>query len=201
VSTITAAAQLIARGDADPTLHALAERILSGSQRLRKMIADLLDASRLDARRLVLTREETDVGRLIRATIDGAAALVAGHPVKMQSPSDLPKVSIDPARIEQVLVNLLGNAARYGQKGGEIEVIAERVDNNVRISVLNEGAPISREELEGFFARFRRGGARRVAGSGLGLYISRGLIDAHGGRIWAEMDPSGRIAFRFTVPI
>ncbi len=201
VSTIAAAAQLLARGGSEPQTHTLAERILSGSRRLDRMIADLLDASRIDARRLTLVREETDLAALVRDVIERAATATAGHAVTAEVRGELPKLSIDPGRVEQVLFNLLANAAKYGTRGAAIAVVVERIGDDVRVSVINEGAAVAPEELEGFFARFRRGSERRGAGSGLGLYISRGLVEAHGGRIWADVAGPGLVAFRFTLPI
>jgi len=201
VGAIAAAAQLLSRGGSEPKTHALAERILSGSRRLDRMIADLLDASRIDARRLTIVREEADVAGLVRDVIERAATVTAGHAVTTEVRGDLPRLSIDPGRIEQVLFNLLANAAKYGSKGSPIAVVVERVGDEARVSVLNEGALVEPEEVESFFARFRRGSGQRSAGSGLGLYISRGLIEAHGGHIWAEAVRPGLLAFRFTLPI
>jgi signal transduction histidine kinase/transcriptional regulator with GAF, ATPase, and Fis domain len=200
VNTIALSAQLIARGGAQPDVQELAKQILSGSRRLDRMIEDLLDASQIDARRLKLVKEETDVTALLTAVIARAKAVTAGHVVTVDVRGAVPKLMIDPARIEQVLFNLLANAGKYGSENGKIEVTAERRDGEVQISVLNEGPPIAREDLEGFFARFRRG-TTRSPGSGLGLYISRGLIEAHGGRIWAEGVRPGWTAFRLALPI
>ncbi len=199
VNSISLAAGLISRGGADQQVRDAAERILSGSRRLDRMIADLLDASQIDARRLTLAREPTDLAALIEGVIERASGATAGHAVTVNVPGDLPRVPIDPGRIEQVLFNLLANAAKYGSEACGITVTAERVEGAVRLSVLNEGPFLGREELESFFARFKRGGGN-LPGSGLGLYISRGIVEAHGGRIWAEADRPGWTAFRFTVP-
>ncbi len=201
VSTIATAAAVLARGGAQPSVKSLAEGILSGSRRLDRMIADLLDASRIDARRLRLSLEEVDPAALIRGAVERFDA--GGREIRVAAAAVLPGVRVDPGRIEQVLGNLLANALKYGVPGAAVEVTAEAAGDEVRISVVNAAPEIAAQDLEGLFARFQRGAptaGRRVAGTGLGLYIARSLVEAHGGRIWAERVPPGRIAFRFTLP-
>jgi signal transduction histidine kinase len=107
--------------------------------------------------------------------------------VTVECAGELPEVEADPIRLEQVLGNLLGNAAKYGAADTPIRVVAERCDGEVRMSVENRGPGIPPDELGRLFRRFHR--ARRAAGGvsgiGLGLYIAKGIVEAHGGRIWA----------------
>lgn len=202
ISVINAAASVVKRGDVPDRVKTLAHRILAASQRLDRMIADLADASHLDSRRLELRREKTDVGALVRECVE-RATLPGKHPVRVEVDAESPRVWVDSGRIEQVIDNLLVNAAKHGKDGGEILVVVEPDDDVARVSVLNEGPELSDDEMEDLFGRFRRGAganAGRVPGIGLGLYICRGLVEAHGGRIWAERAPEDRIAFRFTLP-
>ncbi len=179
------------------------EGILSSTHRLEKMVGDLLDASRIEARRLTLTREPVDLAKLVREVVDRAAAITSGHPVKLQMRGGRLSVEADPGRLEQVLANLLSNAAKYSYPETEILVEAEPRPGEVMVSVTNQGPGIRPEDREAIFSRFHRApgaAAGKVPGLGLGLYITRGLVEAHGGRIWVESEEGKTATFRFTLP-
>lgn len=206
VTVIAGYAGLLARQSdqlAEP-LQRWVEHIAASAQQLSRMIADLLDASRIEARRLALERTVVDLHALIHAIVERTAEITAGHPVQIEIRGPLPAVSGDPGRLEQVLSNLLSNAAKYSYPNTEIRVEAERRDGLVEIAVCNRGEGIPPEELPKLFSRYHRTRQtvkQQVGGLGLGLYIARGLIEAQGGRIWAESIPGGITTFRFTVPI
>jgi signal transduction histidine kinase len=110
---------------------------------------------------------------------------------------------IDATRIEQVLDNLVSNAAKYGEIGADITIALERHDADFEVAVISRGAGIAPVDLPRVFQRFARSERERrrgVPGLGLGLYICKGLIEAHGGRIWAESIPGRTTTFRFTIP-
>ncbi len=110
----------------------------------------------------------------------------------------------DPIRVEQVLRNLLDNAAKYSPEGGAIEVRGEFLAGRLTVSVRDQGPGIPPEDRERVFGRFQRGSTARRPGStgvGLGLAICRRLVEAHGGRIWADSAPGGGSAFFFTLPV
>jgi signal transduction histidine kinase len=110
---------------------------------------------------------------------------------------------VDPDRIQQVLVNLIGNAAKYGDPETTIEVVAETQEDVIEVSVTNRGPGIPAEEIPRLFSRFGRmsgASASATPGTGLGLYIAKGLIEAHGGRIWVESTPGELTTFHFVVP-
>ncbi|WP_437712832.1 PAS domain S-box protein [Sorangium sp. So ce448] len=180
-----------------------AQHILASARQLNRMIDDLLDVSRLESRRLDLRRVEVDLPALIRATVERTADATRGHRVDVEVPDGVPPLLADPGRLEQVLTNLLSNAAKYGAPETPIRIAVERRSGEVLVVVENEGKGIAPDELPRLFTRYYRtrdakaGGA---AGLGLGLYIVRGLVEAHGGRIWAESAP-GKTTFQFTLPL
>ncbi|MHB8991097.1 MAG: ATP-binding protein, partial [Chloroflexota bacterium] len=181
------------------------ESILVSARRLEKMVADLLDASRIEARRLSLELQPVELPKLVREVVERMAETTRGHPVQVKVYGELPILQADPGRLEQVLSNLLSNAAKYSYPDSEIvvEVRLRPEKKEVMVSVANRGTGIAPEDRETIFTRFRRTKAveGRVPGLGLGLYITRGLVEAHGGRIWVESEMEKTTAFRFTLPV
>lgn len=206
VNTISLRAHLLARqiSGVDPRMRCALDHILTCAQQLDRMIGDLLDSSVLETQRLVLTRSPTEVSSILADTIDRCAAVTAGHAVELLVADDLPWVDIDSGRIEQVLTNLLTNAAKYGAPDTPIEVRAERSGDAIEVTVRNYGPGLESATLGTVFERFQRGQTTKgpkVEGLGLGLYISKGLIEAHGGKIWVESVPGETTTFHFTLPI
>jgi signal transduction histidine kinase len=116
----------------------------------------------------------------------------------------VPEVYADADRITQVLENLLTNAVKYGEAGTPIAIGIAREGGEVAVSVTNEGRAMTPEEITSIFQRFQRTSAaklQRVQGVGLGLYITRSLVEAHGGRITVESSPAGETTFHFTLPV
>ena len=168
---------------------------------MRQLIGDLLDAAHIEAGRLSVTLEPADLA----AVVDQARNLyVSGggtNPVVIDLPPDLPHVLADRQRIVQVLGNLLSNAARYSPRSSPVQVTAEQEGVHVAVSVVDEGPGIPAERLPHLFRKFARSDRGRGVGSGLGLAICKGLVEAHGGRIWAESAGEGPGArFTFTIP-
>lgn len=177
--------------------------IKASEDRLSRMVADLLDVSVIDAERLSLAPRLIDPVPFVKSVIDRIGLPTPEHPVKLEAAASVPDIRGDPARLEQVLVNMLSNAVKYGTAGTEIVVGLEVRDREVVFSVANAGKGIPKEEHERIFARYSRtaGAARSsVAGLGLGLYISKALVEAHGGRIWVESEPGHGARFSFTIP-
>jgi signal transduction histidine kinase len=164
------------------------------------MIEDLLDASRIEAKQLSVEPRAID----FRAIVD---AVLASH---REGTSTIRVVAegetwawIDPDRIHQVLDNLLSNAGKYGRPDTEIRIDCLDRGEMLEVVVTNQGPGIPAEELPQLFSRFGRtrdARADRTPGIGLGLYIARGLVEAHGGRIWAESVPGATTSFHFTIP-
>lgn len=183
---------------------ALVDRIHSAAQSLRRMVDDLLDMSLLDASRLELQRRWTDPRELVRGTLDRLAHLPGIERVHVHADRAVSQIEIDPMRIEQVVTNLVSNAIKYGDEHSEIIVQLEQRDSGVRITVTNHGRGIASDELSHLFNRFARSTTTRgsgVPGLGLGLYIARGVVEAHGGRLWATSIPGETTTFYVDLPV
>ncbi|KYF80844.1 hypothetical protein BE17_44375 [Sorangium cellulosum] len=200
ITNIVLKASMLAK---QPQSSDKAQHILASAMQLNRMISDLLDVSRLESHRLDLRPAEVDLPALVRATVERTADATKGHGVDVEVLDGIPTLLADPGRLEQVLTNLLSNAAKYGAPGTPIRVAVERRGGEVLVAVQNEGKGIAPEELPRLFARYyrtREAKAGGAAGLGLGLYIVRGLIEAHGGRVWVESAP-GKTSFQFTLPL
>jgi signal transduction histidine kinase len=174
--------------------------------RMRRLVDDLLDVSRIDRRGAVsIEPVDFDLGDEVREAAARVAREHGDRPVDVRTSGSLP-VHADRDRIAQVLANLLENAVKYSPEGGPIRITADRRGGEVEVTVSDTGIGISPEHRENVFERFYQAdgdtGRRRFGGLGLGLYISRAIIDAHGGRIWSAANTeaeSGSI-FGFRIP-
>lgn len=168
---------------------------------LDRMIGDLMDASRIEAHRMTLERRATSLPALIAEVVERTPE-VAGRCEVALAPGSQRHVLADPGRVEQVLTNLLSNAAKYGDPGARIRVDVVPRERELEVIVTNRGPGIAADELPRLFRRFERARTTRgrAPGIGLGLYVSKGLIEAHGGSIWAESTPEGITRFHFTLP-
>jgi PAS domain S-box-containing protein len=192
------------RGTLPERVAGTVEHILTSAQSLNRMISDLLDVSRIESGRLQIRREEVDLLKLVRGVLERVAPVTRGHTVNLTVEQALPPVHCDPSRIEQVLTNLLSNAAKYGYPSSPIDVDVRRSGREIVVAVTNQGPGIPASELPRLFTRFfraRRAERGRVPGLGLGLFISRGIVESHGGRIWAESIPGQTTTFKFALPI
>jgi two-component system sensor histidine kinase KdpD len=175
------------------------------AERLNRFVGNLLDMTRLESGAIELKLDLTDIGEIIGSALDRAGAILAAHRVEVSIASDLPMLRLDPILFEQVLFNLLDNAAKYSPPGSRIDLRARKEGDVVALEVLDEGPGIPPADLERIFDKFYRVQAqdRRRAGTGLGLAICRGFIEAQGGRIEAHNrhDRSGAIlTLRILVP-
>jgi signal transduction histidine kinase len=184
--------------------RAALDHILAAAWNLNKMISDLLDVSRLETRRLELQKQLTDIPALVREVVARLAPVTDGHAVEIQVEGQIPNAEVDPTRLEQVLGNLLSNAAKYSYPDTPIQVRVAHADGGVLVSVANEGPGIPPAELPRIFTRFYRtenARERPIQGLGLGLYISKGIVDAHQGRIWVDSVVGGTTTFSFLLPL
>jgi PAS domain S-box-containing protein len=162
------------------------------ADRVTRLIRELLDVSRIDAGRLELRRKEFDLAAMAEG--------IDGHTFATTVPEDFPAVYADPDKIEQVLTNLVENAVKYSD-GGEVAVTGQVTDTEVEVAVRDQGVGIPADQLPLIFTKFyRRAGHTAPSGTGLGLFIARGLVEAHGGRIWADSAPGQGTTLRFRLP-
>jgi signal transduction histidine kinase len=167
------------------------------ADRVTRLLGELLDVSRIDAGRLRDGRVLGDVPLIAERV---GERLTVGHDGALirSSFSPVPQLYADPDKVEQVFTNLLENAVRHG--GGTAHMTADVDDDEVRFTVSDEGPGIDEEHLGSVFMKFFGRSGERRAGTGLGLYITRGLVEAHGGRIWAESELGHGATFHFTLP-
>jgi signal transduction histidine kinase len=181
------------------------ERIDGLANRMRGLVDQLLDVATLESDRLALDLRQISLRSLLKSIIDEAAEMPGSLPVSLSVPPDLPPVYADPIRIGQVIANLLDNARKYGTPGSTITIRVGRVDDQAVVTVDNEGPEIDPEERESVFGRFYRGSDARSSatrGIGLGLYLSRRFVEAHGGQIRLDDRPGGtRVALTLLLAI
>jgi PAS domain S-box-containing protein len=174
------------------------------TQRLIRLVKGVLDVSRIEAGRLHLERKELDVLPVIRRVVDSLQPTTVFHWFELP-PLDLcPPVWGDEDRIEQMIFNLLDNAIKFSPSGGPIGIDLEVGDQEITLSITDPGVGIPADKLDRIFRKFHRldsHDSRDTYGHGLGLYISRGLAEAHGGRIWVQSTEGQGSTFSFTLPL
>ena len=180
------------------------EIAVESTDRLSRLVNDLLDLQRMELGRLQMEKKPCDAARLLRDTLGALQPLAEKAQVKLETaPADL-TVQCDAGRIIQALTNLISNAIKFSPPGESVQVRVERRNADAVFSVEDRGRGIPPEHLEGIFERFRQvydSDAREHGGTGLGLAISRGIVQQHGGRIWADSRPGGGAVLRFTLPL
>jgi len=188
------------------------QAVYDSGQHLLKLINDILDISKVQAGKMELSFEDADLREIIEGAMTTAIALVKDKPVELQQSiaPNLPIIRADPRRIRQVIINLLGNAAKFTEEGNicvEAAVALPQTGETpteVIISVADSGLGIAEEKLGTIFEEFTQvdgSSTRRAGGTGLGLSISRHFVELHGGRIWVESTPDAGSTFYFALPI
>jgi PAS domain S-box-containing protein len=206
VALIQGYAETLLRKDArwDPqTRQESLEVILEESDRLHHLIDNLLDASRLEAGKLPLEREPTALDALAERVAERFRTQTDRHDIEVAFPEEFPPIGGDPTRLEQVINNLLSNAIKYSPEGGRIEIAGRSTGEEVIVTVTDQGVGIPFEEQPHIFESFFRGSReyqQQTAGAGLGLYLAKAIVEAHGGRIWVDSDPGEGAAFSFALP-
>ncbi|MFC5186496.1 sensor histidine kinase [Actinomadura harenae] len=178
------------------------ETVNADADRVTRLITELLDVSRIEAGRLEMRRQVVDLAEEVRKIIAGRVA--AGDPAdrfRFEARGELPDLWLDPDKMDQVIGNLVENAVRHGAGTVTIVVEPDGHGKGAAVSVRDEGEGIPPEAAQRVFRQFWRGPASgRRGGTGLGLYIVKGLVEAHGGAITVRRAPGGGAEFRFTVP-
>jgi signal transduction histidine kinase len=187
----------------DPALQRRALRtIVAQSGKLNQLVCQLLDLSRLQRDQLVLEPQETDLVPIVREVVATAQAQTAKHTLVLVAPPALPAV-VDPLRLEQVLTNLLSNALKFSPEGGSVELtLTTPAPDQVGFAVRDHGLGIPEAQRAGLFARFHQAHAHsHRSGLGLGLYISRQIVDLHGGHIEASFPRDGGTCLVVDLPL
>jgi PAS domain S-box-containing protein len=177
------------------------DAIERATDRMDVLVSALADAARLRAGRLAIHPQLCDLAVLSREAAEAVMELAAGKGIRLAVAAGEPVMAmIDPDRVLQVLANLLGNAVKFTQPGGQVELRVTTGKNEVHIAVVDNGPGIAREALSRIFDRYWQVEPGQKHSSGLGLYIARGIVDAHRGRIWAESQLGHGTAFRIALP-
>jgi two-component system sensor histidine kinase KdpD len=185
----------------DAARRELVQSILDESQRMNRLIGNLLDMIRVESGALQVQKEWQPLEEPVGVALIRLEDRLRDHPVTVRLPPDL-LVPVDGVLIEQVFLNLLENAVKYTPPGTPVEITASVEGGVVRVDVADQGPGLPPGEEARVFDKFYRvAGAPPGGGVGLGLTICRGIIAAHGGRIWAENRPEGGAVFRFTLPL
>jgi len=180
----------------------LARSVFEQSQQMASLVANVLEMTRLEAGSIALNLDWHALGEIVGAVLRRLQPLLAGHPLTVDVPADLPLVHADAALIEQVLANLLENAAKYTPAGTAVRLGARLRDGSLEVSVEDEGPGLPPGDPELLFEKFERGSAEgAIGGVGLGLAICRAIVRLHGGEIRAERRAPKGSAFRFTLPL
>ena len=176
--------------------------ILEETDRLNRLVGNLMDLSKIRAGALVPAPEPTAIDEIVEAVVARMRPQLTDVVVRLNVRSDLPDVLVDPMQIDQVLTNLLENAAAHSPVGGEVRVAAAAYQRSVQLRVSDQGDGIPESERERVFEAFYRGDAApERPGSGLGLAIAQAIVVAHGGRIWIEGAPGGGAVVVFELPV
>jgi signal transduction histidine kinase len=184
----------------DDQKRSMLEQVHHDADRVTRLVTELLDISRLETGRLVLRRQMVDLPVLAASVVEKVGMGIEDLQCTVAFGEDVPPVYADPDKVEQVLTNLVENAAKYGSPTN-MEVVGEAHDGMVSVSVRDTGEGIPAEDLPRVFTKFFRRDHGRPSGTGLGLWISRGLVEAHGGKLTAESELGRGSTFRFTLPI
>jgi signal transduction histidine kinase len=179
--------------------------VLAQTHLLARLVEDLRTLSLADAGQLTLSPTPVDIGEWVAGVASGFRAVASeqGISLHLETKDDLPLLEIDPGRMSQVLGNMLDNALRHTPTGGQVAICAARRGSDVVITVTDTGPGVMPEHLSHLFERFWRGDpsrSRRTGGSGLGLAIAQRIVEAHGGRIWAENGPDSGLQIGFSLP-
>jgi two-component system sensor histidine kinase KdpD len=178
-----------------------AETIEQEAQRLNRIVGNLLDLSRAEAGSLRPEKGWYDLAALVDEVLRRLQATTVQHRLVVDVADDLPPLPLDYVEIDQVLTNLIENATKYTPPGTEIRLSARSAGHEVIVEVADRGPGIPPTTIPHIFEPFYRAPGLRPRGTGLGLAVARGLIEAHGGRIWAADRPGGGACLTFTLPL
>jgi signal transduction histidine kinase len=183
----------------DEQKRTMLEQVHHDADRVTRLVTELLDISRLETGRLVLRRQMVDLSALAASVVEKVGMAIPELECSLAFGADVPHVYADPDKVEQVLTNLVENAAKYGSPKA-MKVSGELDGSSVAVVVRDAGEGIPADDLPRVFTKFFRRDLGRPTGTGLGLWISQGLVEAHGGRLTAASVLGEGSSFRFTLP-
>jgi two-component system sensor histidine kinase KdpD len=204
LASITGAASSLVEGQGELSAvdrQDLARSIYLEADRLDRLLKNLLDMMRLEAGTVQLSKHWHPLDEIVGAALGRLEGRLRDHSVNTSLPADLPLVLADGVLLEQVVINLVENAVKYAPPGSPIDLSASASDRGMIVEVADRGPGIAVGEESRIFDKFYRGKFAREGGVGLGLTICRGIVEAHGGRIWAGNRPGGGAIIRFTIPL
>jgi signal transduction histidine kinase len=191
-----------ALGEISQRAQSVLPLLISKSDEVNWMLEQMVEASRLEEGRLALKKRRSDLVELAGAAVDGVKMLMSGHEVMVGRPARAIEAEVDPDRFQMVIRNLLSNAAKYSPSGTEIAVRISRDEKTCTVAVTDHGAGISPEDQAGLFTRFNRvASTQHVAGTGLGLWLSREIARMHSGDVTVDSQVGRGSTFSFTVPL
>lgn len=187
----------------DPSIRKPAEAIMRSADRMSRLIEDLLDVARIESQRLSVDAAAYEPAEFCRAVVEMMEPVASGKDITLftQPDAGVPRVRADRDRVIQVLCNLVGNAVKFGPAGSDVTLGVECAKDGVVFSVADRGPGIPPEDVTHLFDPYWQAKQNRGEGSGLGLAIARGIVEAHGGRIWVESEPGNGSKFAFTLPL
>jgi PAS domain S-box-containing protein len=180
-----------------------ASQIHASSQRLGRLIDDLLSVSRIESGRLNFEVRPLDLSEVVSEVVE-SFAVDGDHRFATDIQADLGRVLADRDKTLQILTNLVSNAVKYSPSGSEVRISARRADHHVEVDVTDEGIGMTRDEVTAVFEKFSRSDraeVRKVGGTGLGLYITKSLVELQGGEVWIHSEPGAGSTFTFTLPL
>jgi len=177
------------------------QMIKRAGERMTRMVQDLLDVAKFESGRLGIDKRSVEIAPLVGEAVDMLRPLAAERSLRLETSivDDLPPLSADAGRVLQVFSNLIGNAIKFTPPGGRIVVRAEPAGGQTRFAVSDTGPGIPPAQLPQVFGRFWQADANDRRGIGLGLAIAKGIVEAHGGRIWVESEVGHGTTFYFTL--
>jgi PAS domain S-box-containing protein len=186
-----------------PTRREFLATVNEQAERLARLVDDLLQVSRIDAGRVRLDREDLSLAGVVEELMGQFHSRWGARRFVVDLPPDLPPVRADRAKLEEILINLIDNAIKYSPEGAPVRVAARPAGDEIEVAVEDRGIGIAPEDVAHLFEKFQRivtPATRDIGGTGLGLYIVKGLVEAHGGRVWVESVPGAGSTFCFTLP-
>jgi signal transduction histidine kinase len=203
LGAITMKAMLLGRHAESEKTRQLAESIENVTTRMEYLIKTMLEVTTIEAGKFTVNPAQCAVDELLRETLEIFGPLSTSKQVRFEQRLNEPALAVhaDRERVLQVLSNLVGNAVKFTPEGGRVTLSVDRQGGMARFSVVDSGPGIPRENLAHVFDRYWKAEAPGKKGTGLGLFIAKGIVDAHGGRIWVESDVVQGTRFTFTLPI